>query len=53
MSRDTGLDVGVRFSDKQEFSLYHNVQSGSGAHPASYSVGIGSLLGGKPAGEWS
>jgi len=31
-----------------KFSLHHCIQSGSGAHPASYPVGIrGSLPGGK------
>jgi hypothetical protein len=35
------------------FSLHHRVQNGSGAHPASYSVGTrGSFLGGKVAEEW-
>jgi hypothetical protein len=34
---------------------YHtNIQTGSGAHPASYPVGIGgSLAGGKEAGAWN
>jgi hypothetical protein len=33
------------------FSLHHRVQSGSGAHPASYPMGIrGSFPGGKAAG---
>jgi hypothetical protein len=33
------------------FSLHHSVQSGSGAHPASYLMGIsGSFLGGRAAG---
>jgi hypothetical protein len=33
------------------FSHYHGVQNGSGAHPASYPIGTrGSLLGGKAAG---
>jgi hypothetical protein len=34
------------------FSLHHRVQSGSGAHPASYPTGTrGSFLGGKAAGR--
>jgi hypothetical protein len=38
----------------QEFSLPHVVQTGSGAHPASYSMGTeGSFLGGQAAGAWS
>jgi hypothetical protein len=33
------------------FSLYHRVQNGSGAHPASYPMGtVGSFLGSKAAG---
>jgi hypothetical protein len=33
------------------FSLHHRVQNGSGAHPASYPMGIkGSFPGGKAAG---
>jgi hypothetical protein len=33
------------------FSLHHRVKNGSGAHPASYSMGTGgSLPGGKAAG---
>jgi hypothetical protein len=33
------------------FSLHHRVQNGSGAHPASYSMGTrGSFPGGKAAG---
>jgi hypothetical protein len=35
-------------------SLDHRVQNGSGAHPASYSMGTrGSFAGGKAAGAWS
>jgi hypothetical protein len=35
------------------FSLHHSVQTGSGAHPASYPMGIqGSYLGSKAAGAW-
>jgi hypothetical protein len=39
---------GVRVMDEAgNFSLYHRVQTGSGAHPASYPVGTkGSLSGG-------
>jgi hypothetical protein len=36
------------------FSLHHCVQNGSGAHPASYTMGTrGSFPGGKVAGVWS
>jgi hypothetical protein len=36
------------------FSLQHHVQTGSGAHPASYPVGTGgSFPGGKATGAWS
>jgi len=36
------------------FSPYHRVQTGSGAHPASYTIGTrGSFPGGKAAGAWS
>jgi hypothetical protein len=35
----------------QDFSLFHSVQTGSEAHPASYSMRAGgSILGGKAAG---
>jgi hypothetical protein len=35
-------------------SLHHRVQNGSGAHPASYSMGTGaSFPGCKAAGAWS
>jgi hypothetical protein len=42
----------VRFPARTgKFSLHHRVQSGPGAHPASYPVGTrGSLPGGKVAG---
>jgi hypothetical protein len=45
----------VRFpAGAGNFSLHHRVQSGSGAHPASYPMGTGdSFSGGKAAGEWS
>jgi hypothetical protein len=53
-----GLDDGgsrVRFpAGAGDFSLHHRVQDGSGAHPASYSMGTrGSFPGGKAAGAWS
>jgi len=36
------------------FSLRHRVQTASGAHPASYSMGIGGVFPrGKAAGAWS
>jgi hypothetical protein len=42
----------VRFPEGAgNFSLHHRVQNGSGAHPASYPMGIrGSFPGGKAAG---
>jgi hypothetical protein len=48
-----GLDNrGVRVpAGAGNFSLYHRVQTGSGAHPASYPMGTrGSFPGGKAAG---
>jgi hypothetical protein len=37
-----------------DFSLHHRVQNGSGAHPASYPMGIGgSFPGSKAAGVWN
>jgi hypothetical protein len=49
-----GLDdrgAGVRVPVGQEFSLLHVVQTGSGAHPASYPMGTGgSFLASKAAG---
>jgi hypothetical protein len=52
---DYGLDdwgSRVRFSTGAgNFSLNHRVRNGSGAHPASYSMGTrGSFAGGKAAG---
>jgi hypothetical protein len=43
--------VGVRIpAEAKNFSLHHRVQTGSGAHPASYPVGTrGSFPGGKVA----
>jgi hypothetical protein len=48
----TGWTIGVRFlAGAGNFSLHHRVQNGSGAHPASYPVGIRcSFAGGKAAG---
>jgi hypothetical protein len=44
-------EVGVRVPVWLEFSLLHIVQTGSGAHPASYQMGTaGSFSGGKAAG---
>jgi len=42
-SRD-GIPVGARFST--------SIQTGPGAHPASYTMGTGSLSLGKAAGAW-
>jgi len=37
-----------------EFSIHHRVQTGSGAHPASYPMGTTSYFpGGKATGSWS
>jgi hypothetical protein len=42
----------VKYAGTGNFSLHHRVQTGSGAHPASYSVGTsGSFPGGKAAGS--
>jgi hypothetical protein len=53
-----GLDdqmIGIRFPARAgSFSLRHRIQTGSGAHPASYPVGTGgSFPGDKAAGAWS
>jgi hypothetical protein len=48
---DYGLDGHGLIPGTAEFFLRHNVQTGSGAHPASYTVGTGMhSFGGKPAG---
>jgi hypothetical protein len=65
-SRDSSVDIAldygpddrgsrVRFPARAgNFSLHHRVQNGSGAHPASYPMGIrGSFPAGKAAGAWS
>jgi hypothetical protein len=47
IATDYGLDdqrVGVRVPVGQEFSLLHVVQTGSGAHLASYPMGTGELF---------
>jgi hypothetical protein len=46
-----GWAIGVQFpAGAGNFSLRHRVQTGSGAHPASYPMGIGGLfLGSKAA----
>jgi hypothetical protein len=56
IATDYGLDdrmIGVRFpAYARNFFLRHRVQTCSGAHPASYPMGIGSSFpGGKAAGE--
>jgi hypothetical protein len=38
------LIIRVQFPAMQEFSLLHRVQTGSGAHPTSYSKGTGGDL---------
>jgi len=47
--------IGVRFlAGAANFSLRHRVQTGSGAHPASYPmISRGSFLGGEVAEMWS
>jgi hypothetical protein len=47
--------IGVRFpAEAGNFSLRHLVQTGSGAHPASYPMGTrGSFPGGKAVSAWS
>jgi hypothetical protein len=46
--RATGWTAGVGFRQEQDVSLLHNVQTGSGAHPASYQISPrGSFSGGK------
>jgi hypothetical protein len=46
--------VGDRVLVRQEFSLLHVVQTGSGVHTISYTMGTGgSFLGGKAAGAYS
>jgi hypothetical protein len=58
-SRDSVVGIGTEGSEfefrwGQEFSLLHVVQTGSGAHPASYPMGTGgSLSEVKAAGAWS
>jgi hypothetical protein len=40
-----GLDRRVRFpAGASDFSLLYNVQTGSGVHPASYTMGTGGLF---------
>jgi hypothetical protein len=49
-----GLEAGVRFPAGEFLSLLHGAQTESGAHLASYTMGIGgSFPGGKAAGAWS
>jgi hypothetical protein len=37
-------------AEETDFSLFHSVKTGSGAHPASYPIGtLGSILRGKEA----
>jgi hypothetical protein len=46
--------VGVRVPVEEEFSLLHDVETGSGVHPASYTMETGGAFpGSKVAGEWS
>jgi hypothetical protein len=52
-----GLRAGrLGFDSRQgeDFSFLHRAQAGSGAHPASYTMGTaGSFPGGKTAAAWS
>jgi hypothetical protein len=65
-SRDSsvGIALGYELDDRDSrvrfpagagnFSLHHRVQNGSGAHPASHTLGTrGAFPGGKAAGAWS
>jgi hypothetical protein len=46
--------VGVRVPMGEKFSLLHVVQTATGVHPTSYTIGTGgSFPGGKAAGAWS
>jgi hypothetical protein len=50
----TGWKTRVWFPTVHDFSLLYSVQTGSGAHPAFYPMGIGgSYTGGKAGGAWS
>jgi len=51
----TSWMIGVRVpAGAGNFSLHHSVQTGSGSHPASYSLGtVGSFPENKVAGVWS
>jgi hypothetical protein len=46
-----GLD-GPGIESRWEATFSAPVQTGPGTHPASYSMGTGSFLAGKAAGEW-
>jgi hypothetical protein len=43
IATDCGLDGLASIPDSASFSLLHSVQTGSGAHPASYIIGTGEL----------
>jgi len=51
----TGWTTGIRFPRRPgNSSLLHRVQTGAGAHPASYTTRIGAFSPGvKVSGEWS
>jgi hypothetical protein len=50
----TGSTAGVRFpGETSDFSVLHNVQTGSGAHPISFPKGIADFHWRKAAGAWS
>jgi hypothetical protein len=42
-SRDSVVSIETGYRMNNEFSLLHVVQTGSGVHPASYPMGIGSF----------
>jgi hypothetical protein len=42
--------VGIRFPAGHDFSLRHNIKTGSEVHPPSYPMGTSSFWGGKAAG---
>jgi hypothetical protein len=47
-----GRGIGIQFlADTEDLSLFHSVQTGSGAHSSSYQIGTaGYFTGGKMAG---
>jgi hypothetical protein len=53
MSRGSSAGIATGFDSRhgKDFSLFHSIQTGSGAHPASYPMGsVGDFPGGKATG---